>query len=265
MEEFKAYNTSDVFYEKKLDPRSINVLENIKREQERKAELPKVEDDHVCVASLQKYISGLEKEVAELKYDKLFRELNDALAEGGEVLAECDADFETAIVIEKDTTLNLNGKTLTISEDTVGDGVFRVMEGKTLTINGSGCINGVGKNDYNMAIWADGGNVIINGGEFTNVGATTENDPTHFDLIYAKAGAKVEINGGFFRCATPKWTLNKHDGTDSTIIVKGGTFVDYDPSNSETENPVANFVAEGYKVLSETQDNGEVWYTVVAE
>ena len=31
------------------------------------------------------------------------------------------------------------------------------------------------------------------------------------------------------------------------------------------DNLGGSFVADGYKVVSETQSNGDVWYTVVAE
>lgn len=47
------------------------------------------------------------------------------------------------------------------------------------------------------------------------------------------------------------------------IIVKGGTFVNFDPSNNTAEGAGTNFVADGYKVVSASQTNGEVWYTVV--
>ena len=134
-------------------------------------------------------------------------------------------------------------------EDTEGAGVFHVVAGGDLTINGEGTINGVGNNDYNMAIWADGGKVTINGGHFTNKGATANVDPAHFDLVYVKNGGEVVINGGYFEDETPKWTLNSHDTLKGTITVKGGSFVGYNPAASETENPVANFVADGYEVV----------------
>ena len=178
--------------------------------------------------------------------DIYYKTLEEAAAVGGEITMLTDVDLATAVVITKDVTLNLNGKTLTVTEDTVGDGVFHVTEG-TLTINGEGTINSVGKNDYSMAIWADGGEVIINSGTFTNEGAGEDD---HYDLIYVKDGGSVEINGGTFKCHTPKWTLNKHDTTESTIVVKGGSFKGYDPSASATENPVASFVAEGYVAVA---------------
>ena len=61
------------------------------------------------------------------------------------------------------------------------------------------------------------------------------------------------------------WILNLIDGCDGVFSVKGGTFKNYDPSNSQTENPEDNFVAEGYKVVSEKQENGDTLYTVVPE
>ena len=50
----------------------------------------------------------------------------------------------------------------------------------------------------------------------------------------------------------------------ATISVKGGTFVNFDPS-ADPEGADTTYVAEGYKVVSDTRSNGDVWYTVVAE
>ena len=180
---------------------------------------------------------------------------------GDTIVLENDVDEATAVVIDKQITLNLNGKTITVSNDTIGDGVFHVVAGGQLTINGQGTIKGVGNNNYNIAIWADGGNVIINGGTFTNVGATsTNNTEDHFDLIYVKNGSVVEINGGTFIAQTPKWTLNNNDSKPGEIIVKGGSFYNFDPSNTATE-PVGannNFVANGYCA----NENLEGYYVV---
>lgn len=188
--------------------------------------------------------------------------LAEILMAGGFVSIEADIDAPTAIVVKADTTLNLNGKEITVKEDTAGDGVFKIVDG-TLTIEGEGIINGLGKNDWSMGIWAtENGKVIINGGYFTNVGAESVEDSEHFDLIYASGNGQVEINGGEFKCETPKWTLNikDKDRVTASIVVKGGKFYGFDPSNSEAEGPGTNFVAPGYKVI---EDNGV--FTVVAE
>lgn len=179
-------------------------------------------------------------------------ELASAIAAGGNVSIAENIDAPTAFEVKVDTVITNNG-VITVSEDTDGSGVFMVTEG-TLTLDGNGTINGLGKNDYNIAIWAkDNGKVVINNGYFTNVGAATENDPSHFDLVYASGNAQIEINGGEFKCETPKWTLNikDKDRATATIVVKGGKFHGFNPAACEVEGPNTNFVAPGYKVVEE--------------
>ena len=42
-------------------------------------------------------------------------------------------------------------------------------------------------------------------------------------------------------------------------------FINFDPSNDSAEGAGTNFVADSYKVVPQTQTNGDIWYTVVAE
>ena len=127
-----------------------------------------------------------------------------------------------------------------------------------------------------MAIWAtEGGEVIINGGTFTNVGAKDkdESGANNNELIYVSKGGKVTINAGTFIGNTSnetygaRFTLNSKDENTSTpareggdIIVCGGTFHSYNPSASVSENPIANFIAEGFTVVE-----NEGIFTVIAE
>ena len=178
--------------------------------------------------------------------------LTEAIAAGGKIEVAASIDAPTGFAITVDTTIVNNGE-ITIKEDTVGDGVFTVTNG-TLILNGKGTINGLGKNDWSMAVWAkENGKVIINDGYFTNIGAKSTEDSEHFDLIYASGNAQIEINGGEFKCETPKWTLNIKDKDRATasIIVKGGKFHGFNPANCEVEGPNTNFVAPGYKVVEE--------------
>ena len=172
--------------------------------------------------------------------------LAEAIAAGGDINIIENIDAPTAFEITTDTTIVNNGE-LTVSEDTVGDGVFLVTDGP-LTLEGKGTINGLGNNPYSMAIWVKGnGKAVINDGYFTNIGAHSEEDGAHFDLIYASENGQVEINGGEFKCETPIWTLNIKNNARETasIVVKGGKFHGFDPSKAEE----GNFVAEGYKVV----------------
>ena len=174
-----------------------------------------------------------------------------ALKDGDTIKLLKDVTLPTAVVIDKNITVNLNGKTISIPEDTDGSGVFHVVEGGVLTINGNGTVNGVGKNDWNMALWVEGGKAIINGGTFTNVGATDSNGGDQFDLIYVKGGELV-INGGTFKAENPQWTINCNDSKPGTVSIYGGTFNGFDPSNTKTE-PAGkdnNFLADGYVAVA---------------
>ena len=108
-----------------------------------------------------------------------------------------------------------------------------------------------------MAVEAGGtSRVIINGGDFRQVGVPKD-DPI-CDLIYATDKATIEINGGTFKAVTPDNTLNVKD-TDrgkAKIIVNGGRFYKYDPSNPAM-GPNEVFLGAGCKV---TQDGD--WYVV---
>lgn len=184
-------------------------------------------------------------------------------------------DLETGIEISETTVvLNLNGKTLTATEDTAGDGIFLVTGTGKLTIEGEGTINSATQcNDYSMAIWAkNGGEVVINGGTFTNVGAKskeTNGTPNNNELIYAHKDGTITINGGNFLGNVENetygagYTLNVKDGTNGSIVVKGGTFVAYNPTNNN-EHPSGSFVAFGYKVVESVVNSVKV-YTVVAK
>ena len=135
-------------------------------------------------------------------------------------------------------------------------GAIQSTGGATVTVNGKGTVTAVESKDrYAMAVYAYNGKVIINDGYFTQDISGTD---TQYDLIYADGTGGIEINGGTFKSVTPKWTLNIKDNSQAKIIVKGGSFYKYDPSNSLSENPAANFVADGYTVVK----NGD-WYTVV--
>lgn len=137
------------------------------------------------------------------------------------------------------------------------DAIYANGEGTVVTIE-SGYYDG-GNNGSTTAVYArDGAKVVINGGTFKAGEGCA--------VIYAKNNATVEINGGFYEADGAYngtyFVLNLSDGTNSTIVVKGGTFVNFNPADNASENPAVNFVAEGYEVVSETQENGDIWYKV---
>ncbi|MDY5820877.1 MAG: hypothetical protein SPJ70_06165 [Candidatus Borkfalkiaceae bacterium] len=131
----------------------------------------------------------------------------------------------------------------------------------TVTIEGGTYNGGEGGNNQSVHV-ANGATVTIKGGVFT-VGRDASGTG---NSVVESNGGNVVIEGGFFY--TPyNWkgfyyVLNQQNNNPGTITVKGGTFVNYDPSKGD-DNLGGNFVADGYKVVSETKDNDDVWYTVV--
>ncbi len=199
--------------------------------------------------------------VGETKYQTLAA----AIAAGSEVTVIADIVTDGPITINKTVKINLGGKTITATNDTVGDGVFYVTTGGNLTLtdDGEGTVNALGPNGYCMAVWADGGKVTIEGGTYTNVGAFSEEDGAHFDLIYVKNGGSATITGGTFICETPRWTLNSHNTLKGTISITGGKFYGLNPADIDTDDGVTTWCADGYTaVAGEGEDEG---YYVVTQ
>ena len=158
---------------------------------------------------------------------------------------------EARIIIEKAITLNLNDKTIRTPNDmgnnnknfcaliidadvtinataeggidtgTNGGYAINVRNGATLTINGGRYYGG------GTAVQVQEGTLIINDGTFS---CEPYSNPTY--------GYKYLIN-----CIDSAWK----NGT-AKVFIKGGIFKSFDPSNSASENPNGNFLAEGYGV-----------------
>ena len=162
-----------------------------------------------------------------------------------------------------DIVWDLNGHNLT-SSNTRGYGIFTLRGTAQLEINDS-VGTGVVKNtadEYGFWTSTVGSKVVINGGNFEAA--------TH--VLYAQKGT-IEVNGGTFKLTDEatadkdqngnyKFLLNCHDedyvSGDAQIIVRGGTFYGFDPSNTygEPGGPVS-YVAEGYESL----ETGTYTYT----
>lgn len=182
------------------------------------------------------------------------------LTTGGEFKLEKDMHLTYPIIIEQDTTIDLNGHNIIndISFIDESDGtsncyVFWVKSGK-LTIKGKGQISAIANSKYDMAVWANGGDVDIYGGSYSNRGDSC-------DMIYASAGGNVSIYGGVFNAGGPSTddvhgTKNKYCALNvkdadyksgsSSIKVMGGKFYNFDPANNFSEGPKTNFLESGY-------------------
>ena len=200
-------------------------------------------------------------------------EMKEALANGGIVSVNKDIKTDNIgdneadrIIISKPTTLNLDAKI--ISPDDMGNNntnfcALIVDADTTINAGENGGID-TGRNGGYALNVRKGANLTITGGSYYGGGTA----------VQVQEGT-LTITGGHFAVEAfdepygYNFLLNCIDSAykngTAKIIVKGGTFVNFDPSNNTAEGAGTNFVADGYKVVSENKTNGEVWYTVVPQ
>ena len=199
--------------------------------------------------------------------------VKETLTAGGEVTVDSDtytnnsADtVEARLTITVPTTLNLNAKIVT--PDDMGNNnknfcALIVDADTTINATENGGIDTGTNGGYGINV-RNGATLTINGGNYYGGGTA----------VQVQKGTLI-INGGTFACepySNPvygsKYLINCIDAAykdgSAKIIIKGGTFINFDPSDSASENPHGNFVADGYKVISEVHGE-DTWYTVVPE
>lgn len=199
--------------------------------------------------------------------------VKETLTAGGDVTVDSDtytnnsADtVEARLTITVPTTLNLNAKIVT--PDDMGNNnnnfcALIVDANTTINATENGGIDTGTNGGYALNV-RNGATLTINGGNYYGGGTA----------VQVQKGTLI-INGGTFACepySNPvygsKYLINCIDAAykdgSAKIIIKGGTFINFDPSDSASENPHGNFVADGYKVISEVHGE-DTWYTVVPE
>ena len=167
----------------------------------------------------------------------------------------------------KNITLDLNEKkiTYTATGSSVNTAGAIIVKGTSkVTITGNGSIN------FNDSYVADNAGSTGRMIEVEGTAVLTIDNGTFYAglaCVLADENAQVIIKGGAYSAYMEydgrMWLLNLQDGKNAKFYVYGGTFENYDPSNSATENPADNFCADGYKVTSR-EEGEKTYYTVVA-
>ena len=187
------------------------------------------------------------------------------------IYSDTDESLIPSVFIDRDVNIDLNGKTISVAYN--GENVYVntigifCVDGANVIINGNGgtiTAEAGNNNSYGINI-IKGGSVTVNGGNY--YGAITAIQVTNGTLT---------VNDGFFdlaptcKAAVPEYAkyvitcidASFNNGT-AKIVVKGGTFVNFDPS-SKPEGNDTTYVAEGSKVAAKTVGD-EIHYTVYAE
>lgn len=210
-----------------------------------------------------------------------YEEAKRAFAAGGIItvnyleVAGNKTEVADRLVIKNPSVLNLDGSAHIPGELEASDNwaVFYINADTTINASSAGGILCANKRNPAEGIYNGGPYVAHVSGEgivVTVNGGTYHGGGTVFNV---EKGTLI-VNGGFFQ-VTPdidtndyRYVLNCIDANykngTAKIIVKGGTFVNFDPSNNLAEGVGTNFVADGYKVISEVHGE-DTWYTVVPE
>ena len=195
--------------------------------------------------------------------------MKDALVNGGNIKVDANVDPSEALVATKDTTIDMNGKTIANTKDVWEKNpkswsLISARENADLTITGNGTFKAKENDCYAVDVQDSTATVTIENGTFIG----------NVHAVYVYEGT-ANIKGGFYSVQQKypeagkenEFVLNCYDANrkagTAKIIVTGGTFVNFNPADCQAEGAGTNFVATGYKVVSEVQTNGDTWYTVV--
>lgn len=172
---------------------------------------------------------------------------------GNTIIFTADMVIDRTLVIDKDITLNLNGKTLSNTTDLWNDAegvktwsLISVAGGATVTLDGNGKLLAKENDCFGIDV-CDGSKLTINSGYINgNVHAvyvfkgtlTVNGGKFEIQQTYDTAGKEYEF---VLNC----YDANRESGT-AKIVVYGGEFVKFNPANCMAEGANTNFVAEGY-------------------
>ena len=187
---------------------------------------------------------------------------------GGTVTLTGNVDVTEPIIITKELKLNLNGKTISNSEDIwdeagYGWSLISVRAGGDLTITGNGTLRAKANDCYAVDVMDRGICTIENGTFVGNIHA-----------VYVREGTLV-VNGGTFSVQQEypdsskayEFVLNCYDdhyrNGSASILVTGGIFENFNPSNCQAEGAGTSFMSADCKSDASTdEDEGVTTYTV---
>lgn len=184
--------------------------------------------------------------------------LKAALAAGGTVTLTDDVAITEKMNITANTTLNLNGKTISgsgIYNDTDGakDWSLISVSGADVEVTVKGGTFQAEENDSYCIDICNGAKVTIKDGTFAG----------NITAIYVYEGELI-VEGGEFSIqqlgtvpeAPYKYILNCYDANyaagTAKIVVKGGKFHGFNPS-LDVEGKGSSYLADGYKVVEESE------------
>lgn len=190
---------------------------------------------------------------------KKYETLADAIrlaAKGKTITLLTDVEQNTQLTINKNITLDLNGKTIKNTQDIWGDNanaILSITNGAKVTITGDGTIDAKENDCYTINV-VKGDLTIENGTFYGNVSVVQVQEGTlsvkggTFDLHQKWEGSSKYL----FNCIDDAYASGS-----ANVAISGGTFVGFDPSASP-EGEGTSYLAPGYAPT----DNSDGTYSV---
>ncbi len=184
-----------------------------------------------------------------------------------------DIVVDSFVVVGSKFTLDLNGKTISATEDRDNDGStygLFAKGGANVTVTGNGTIYGGAGTNWNIALRASGDGSVINVLNGTFYSGPNSGDSGN-STMFVRGSSTINIYGGFFYTEASYdniyfvFNVAAESFETSTINVYGGTFVNANPLDRGIINIVGReFLGEGLTIQTSTV-NGDKHYTVVEE
>lgn len=190
---------------------------------------------------------------------KKYETLADAIrlaAKGKTVTLLMDVEQNTQLTINKNITLDLNGKAIKNTVDIWGDNanaILSITNGAKVTITGDGTIDAKENDCYTINV-VKGDLTIENGTFYGNVSVVQVEEGTlsvkggTFDLRQKWEGSSKYL----FNCIDDAYANGS-----ANVAISGGTFVSFDP-NASPEGEGTSYLAPGYAPVA----NGDGTYSV---
>ena len=202
-------------------------------------------------------------EVGDVQYATLEEAIKKAQSgQTVELLANATV-LERIAIADKNITIDTNGYSVIYSGDADHKSAIIDLEGKAQVV-----VTGNGTFTFNDAyLDYNGFGYIFR--LYDNSVLTIENGTYYAGLTCVQVGdsSAAYIKDGHFSASTDWkdtwWVLNRIDNNNSKFYVSGGTFVNYDPTNSDTESPTDNFCTPEYAATPTKDESGNTIYTVV--
>ena len=206
---------------------------------------------NAAVASITKTVEGTEV----TSYYATVQDAVDAAADGDTVKLLANVTLAQRVEVNKNLTIDLNGKTVTPTATCSNGSAFDIKAGTVEIKNGKIDGSAITDIECDPITVRSGATLTLNDG--IEIVINSKNGA----CVYAFDGGKIVINGGTYENQTTEtyqynqnmsaMVVNQANVESQLIEIKGGTFKGFDPQMGDDSGKAKTFVASSYVALPE--------------